>query len=31
VPDPVNPASKWLRPTSVMQARFVKIGAQIDF
>jgi hypothetical protein len=31
VPDPVTPASKWLRPTGVLQARFVKIGAQIDF
>ena len=31
VPDPANAASKWLRPTSVLQARFVKIGAQIDF
>jgi hypothetical protein len=31
VPDPVNPASKWLRPTSVLQARFIKIGAQLDF
>ena len=30
VPDPVNPASKWLRPNSVLQARFVKIGAQLD-
>jgi hypothetical protein len=27
-----TPASaRWLRPTSVLQARFVKIGAQIDF
>jgi hypothetical protein len=31
VPDPVNPASKWLRPTSVLHARYVKIGAQFDF
>jgi hypothetical protein len=31
VPDPVNPASKWLRPTSVLHPRYVKIGAQIDF
>jgi hypothetical protein len=31
VPDPVNPASKWLRPTSVLHPRYVKIGAQLDF
>jgi hypothetical protein len=31
VPDPVNPASKWLRPNSVLQARFVKFSAQVDF
>jgi hypothetical protein len=31
VPDPVNPASKWLRPNSVLQARFVKFSAQFDF
>jgi hypothetical protein len=31
VPDPVNPASKWLRPTSVLHPRYVKIGAQFDF
>ena len=23
--------ARWLRPTSVLQARFVKISAQIDF
>jgi hypothetical protein len=31
VPDPVNPASKWLRPNSVLQARYIKLSAQIDF
>jgi hypothetical protein len=24
-------ASNWLKPTNVLQARFFKIGAQIDF
>jgi hypothetical protein len=31
VPDPTNAASKWLRPTSVLHARYLKIGAQFDF
>jgi hypothetical protein len=31
VPDPVLPTSKWLRPTSVLHPRYVKIGAQFDF
>jgi hypothetical protein len=31
VPDPVNPASKWLRPTNVLHPRYVKFSAQIDF
>jgi hypothetical protein len=31
VPDPANPASKWLRPTSVLHPRYVKISAQFDF
>jgi hypothetical protein len=31
VPDPANPASKWLRPTSVLHPRYVKISAQLDF
>jgi len=31
VPDPVLATSKWLRPTSVLHPRYVKIGAQFDF
>jgi hypothetical protein len=31
VPDPVNPASKWLRPTNVLHPRYVKFSAQVDF
>ena len=32
VPDPVNtPASRWLRPTSVLHPRYMKISAQLDF
>jgi hypothetical protein len=31
LPSPTNPGGSWLTPTSVLQARFFKISAQIDF
>jgi hypothetical protein len=31
LPSPANPNGSWLTPTSVLQPRFVKISAQIDF
>jgi hypothetical protein len=31
LPTAANPAGSWLRPNSVLQARFVKFSAQIDF
>ena len=31
LPTAANPAGSWLTPTSVLQPRFVKFSAQIDF
>ena len=31
LPSSTNPNGSWLTPTSVLQPRFVKISAQIDF
>jgi len=31
LPSATNPNGSWLAPNSVLQARFVKISAQIDF
>ncbi len=31
LPTTANPAGSWLTPTSVLQPRFIKISAQIDF
>ncbi len=31
LPSATSPAGSWLRPTSVLQPRFVKLSAQIDF
>jgi phosphoglucomutase len=31
IPNVTTGTSAWLRPTSVLQARYVKLSAQIDF
>ena len=31
LPTTANPNGSWLAPTSVLQARFFKVSAQIDF
>ena len=31
LPTAANPQGSWLRPTSVLQPRFVKFSVQVDF